>query len=171
MFSLRSGVILLLVLFIPLLLKYLGEEPYPAVLLPANAETFKKNEYLTVMNTCLFGVGRDGSWEEIDKRVFFDPIPLEHARTILADNLELEGKRIRPETKKSEFYRKLGIFQRQALTATDWRQLKDWIKIKLARQGFSTISIRVVVYNNTVAIKSGLVINKEIKNEKIYLLN
>jgi hypothetical protein len=171
MFSLRSSIILLLVLFVPFLLRLLGSEPYPAVLLPSNAETILKSNFLTIENTRLFGIRNDRYWEEINKMVFFEPIPLEHAGILLMSHLCLNANTIRQDSKKDVLYRKLGLLRDRTLSAGDIHELHTWIKSRLSAEGFATAKIRIAVYRENVLIQTGAVIKKEILYEQVYTLD
>lgn len=171
MFSVRFCIFLLIVLFISFLLRLFGEEPYPAVLLPSNASTINKNEDLVMETTRLFGVRPDGTWGELNRKVFFEPIPFEHTARLMANNLELQEDTMRWHTRKYRLYQKLGIFQNQDLPAGQLREVKEWIRSKLAEQGFTTTKIRVSVFSETISLLTGQVMNSEVKNQNTYSLD
>jgi hypothetical protein len=147
MFNLKSAFVILVVFLLPFCLRFVGFEPYPAILLPSGASKIKKaDEKISFEVTKLYALNERGNWAEIDQKQFMSPIPVYYLDYILDQNLGLNKRSVNTE------------------------ELYHWIKDKLAAQKLQGTEMKITTYTTTFSLNSKTVIGSKIKNEKIISL-
>ena len=148
MFSLRATFVLVIFLFLPFCLRFVGKEPYPAILFPSGASKIKKKEdQISFKVVKYYALDKNGKWVEIDRKAFMFPIPAHYLDYLVVRNLGL---------KKNGKHN---------------HELKQWIGGKLNDQKFKRDALKIVTYNRTMYVPTGSLIATTINNERIITLS
>lgn len=170
MFPVRFTLLLLAVLAIPYLLKLIygnAGEPYPAIILPSGAAKVPvgANE-MKVKYTAVAGKNNKGGWEKIDMAELLNPVPLVYQRALLQREFGL----LNSKPVKARYFSQLPIIYNRISTAKDKKEIKRWLKKRLANQNLETDIIAITEREKTIQIPSGTETRDIILDEKfIYL--
>lgn len=129
-------------LLAPALLKIVGMEPYPAVILPSGAGTISL-EPVVLHETRLYGERAPG-WERIDAVKFLEPVPVWYLDALARRGFGLEG---------------------DAASET-----REWIRRRLMALAFSTERFRLTVERVRLE-RGGKEMEREFVYEKTFSLH
>ncbi len=164
MFNLKSTSLIILVLFIPFLVKlFFKKEFYPAVILPAgHTVVHLKEKIITTTSTSIFAIADDGRQYSVSIPRLFEPIPNLYSNYIYDNDFGI-GRIIPP---KGDVIDISGIDTQNVI------ELKDWLARKFKEQRIkSTIKeLRLVTYEVTVSIEDGSQSRKAVNEKTIKLL-
>jgi len=164
MYSKRGSVIIILLLLIPFVLRLIGYEPYPAILLPEGASSLRKlDNQVKVTITEFQGLNKDSAWVRLEPQVLIAPIPPTYMRFIFFKNL--------PKTidKKIKIMKKLHLPTDELTARYAPSERNKYLKSKLEANNFLSSEIKMVLCE--LSVENGKVVNKKIINEKFIKLN
>ena len=167
LFSLKFTVFLVLVLFVPFVLRTLAKqlEPYPAIILPSGASKIDLKEGVIGVNSLsIYGYDTQGKLEKIDVKQFIAPIPSHYFPVIAKNEFGLSTKTtdeiwLRGLNKKIDIKRKSVSLANQELA-------KIWLSNRLKKLGLSTSLILIRYEFKELSINDGKELSREITNEK-----
>lgn len=178
MFSLRSSIAIFCFLFIPFCLKTIGLEPFPAIELPSGGMVVKEQQnVIQVKYFGMYGLDTADKWVEINKRLFFSPIPIHYSTYILNSNFGVDKAALRKTTRRFKILKKLpGLnnYYSQLLiiekpSEEDIIERNQWLIDKMNAQGLRPTHIKIIEYSKSISSISGEVKNIVILNEKVIL--
>ncbi|WP_147238693.1 hypothetical protein [Mucilaginibacter hurinus] len=161
----------MLILFIPLLLRFQDLEPYPAVLFPSGANVLKVSNGTTDLGyTEVLGLRKSGKWEVIDARAFLSPASYQNLSPLAKANFGIEGF---DTVYKGKFktIKKILRFKKVPPGAGDIREAKLWLNGKLAQQGFMPNQVKIHTVTKRISLATGRIVEKIVKDEKILTFN
>ncbi len=149
--KLARRLILILVLFVPFLLRERGAylEPYPAIVLPRGASLLDISEgVINYPFTELVAVDSAGVEHVLEPKAFFAPIPAHYWTRICRDNFGLEPQPFSPIEKKIS----LGLWsiklKHDRETTPEQRQETiAWLKDRAAAQGVTDAKLILVRFS------------------------
>lgn len=170
MFSLRFTLILLIILFIPFLLRIFLFEPYPAILLPSGPTIMeKKNNEISIDYKTMYGF-KINKQKEIDAISFIQPIFPQYFISIVNYDFGLNDSLV-INSKRTGFLKKINLIQNVASYKSErYSSSVQWLKQKLRNQDLDTTQFKVVTYTVTISLATGKAVSTHIKNEKLFTL-
>lgn len=109
--------VLFVVLFLPIVFRYLKFEPYPAILLPAGPNKIVNNEVIKFPLIEIYGLDYLGKKRRVDKSFWIYPLPKHYFGAVV----------------KNDFG-----FANKSNSSDDLIDLNNWYKNKLLQQNLST---------------------------------
>ncbi len=178
MFSVRSSVLIALLLLLPLYLafKYGGiYEPFPAVLMPSGAHKtevpFDTNE-TEIKNITVKAINRQGNWQEVDRIKLLHPIPVQYFPPILSRSFGLsDDYSLKKRGKFEHFLSKIGILRPRVHDASVHAEAKAWLREQLIAQQLKPDTIKVSSFLQIISLPEGSIVSEIVKNEAIYALD
>ena len=163
MFSLRSTIGLLLLLFIPFVLRKLNIEPYPAVLLPEGASIVNTANNLTSFTYQeVYGLKNKKDWQRVDVVMLMQPIPIQYFPTILERNFSDIASKSRRRKWLKMFHLPDHLNKQHDADA--------WFMERLGKQSLDPGTLRIVTFAKVINIQTGQE-SSRISDEKIIHLS
>lgn len=174
MHSLKFTTVFLIILIVPLILRLVGFEPYPAILFPSGPETVKQVHGKTKIETKqLYAQLQNGKWQLVEPKSFMYPASAIQLAKLVSKDMGFKKDRPLPFNGKygivNFFVRSQNFKTKDA--AKEEAELRGWIKKRLVRNHYQTAQIKVATYTNTISTTNGNIIKTELKNEKYYKLD
>ena len=167
LFSLKFTVFLVVVLFVPFVLRTLSKklEPYPALILPSGASKIDLKEgVINVDSISIYGYDTQGKLQKIDVEQFIEPIPNHYFRHIANKEFGLSTKTTEEIWLKG-LNKKINI-KRKSISLENQRLAKIWVSNRLEQIGLSTSSILIRNESKVLSINNAKEVSREITNEK-----
>ena len=172
MFSLRFTIILLFSLFLPFCLSIFKLEPYPAVLLPSYAIKIKKTDnHVLLANKALFALNNKGNWEQINSKLLLDPIPVQYLPSIMSNDFGFDTDSLKLKSTGFKTFKKFSFIKKTVTRQDEIREIKNWFKKKLIKQGFASSELKIISFSQTISIATGAIEKSKIKYERIISLD
>ncbi len=167
MHSVKSSVLLVLILIIPFWLKLKGYEPYPAILFPdGSGNLVKENNQINIDVKEVYALDKNNNWRKVDPNRFFSPVPGKYFSYGIMRDFQLGLT----EAKQHKILKRFHIAL-PAVPVSDIEERNAWIKGKLEKQQLNSSVIRIAVVRQVYSADSGKLIAKQIKNDKILYLD
>lgn len=171
MFSLRFSVILLFILFVPFVLRIFHAEPYPALLLPAEAiKITKKENRVFLEGKDIYAMDYKGNWQKWDPNYILYPIPIAYLQNLISDNFRFDFDSSRFNSAGFKLLKKFHLANKKNISSREVDEIKSWLRKKLIKQGLSPSTIKFTNYTLTISTETGAVLENKIKNERIVSL-
>lgn len=139
----------------------MGNEPYPAILLPEGAGIIAKtNDRVTFNYSVVYGLDEKREWCKIDADLLVTPIPSQYFDSIL-DKLESSYYITKKDKSFQQFHTRKNSYAEHSAD--------KWWTSKLNEQHLFPYTLRIVTVTTTINLVTGEEFNK-IANEKILQL-
>jgi hypothetical protein len=172
MFSLRSTILIFVILFGCLVLRGIGFEPFPAVMLPSGAYNLQQTDKkIKVVHSEIYAADSAGNWQKINPEEFLRPVPIplpELLPYITNTNADVDNKKLsRAKKLKYKTLKFLHLLKDTHLSQAKLDEMHTWIKSKFSSQHLSATQMKVVTIENTISTETGNVISSHITDEHL----
>jgi len=175
MFSLRFTLFLLIVLLVPLILrfKFGGKfEPFPAILLPSGAsKTLMDATQIEAWSISILAQKEDKSWSEVDTKVLLYPIPANNHNYIFRRDFGIANAPGHGDRRIVHLMMELNIIRDRESSREEKENTKAWLRERLYEQGFTGHVLKKSQKGAMISIQTGETLTETIIDERIIFLD
>lgn len=161
--------LLALTLIPPFALKfrYPDLEPYPAIILPSGAGKVNVTaKEISFIRDSFWGKRENDTWTRIDKKAFFEPIPVRYLHPLARDSFGLNSA-----AGKNVILPKGVSVSTKKVTPSEVQSTKHWLRQRLAQSGYATDELMITFEKVIFDIETGEIISSKRKHEEILRLD